>query len=60
MTIGNPGGQLLVGRWLLVSESIDSGDTVWLEGPGERQSVTGVDQLSVGSTSSLLHGGFIC
>lgn len=31
-------------------------DTVWLEGPGERQSVTGVDQLSVGSTSSLLHG----
>lgn len=35
-------------------------DTVRLEGPGERQSVTGVDQLSVGSTSSLLHGGFIC
>lgn len=35
-------------------------DTVWLEGPGERQSVTGVDQLSVGFTSSLLHGGFIC
>lgn len=24
MTIGNPGGQLLVGRWLLVSEAIDS------------------------------------
>lgn len=43
-----------------MTEAIDSGDTVWLEGPGERQSVTGVDQLSVGSTSSLLHGGFIC
>lgn len=35
-------------------------DTVWFEGRGERQSVTGVDQLSVSSTSSLLHGGFIC